>query len=205
MMKKDYLDQLEIDEISKKKIYFSIIESLLFTSGDPLKDREIASIIECDLETTRNLLVMLKESYNSEERGIMLISLNDEYQLVTKSTNTNYIQKLLKINTRQSLSQAALETLAIIAYKQPITRINIDEIRGVKSDRAVLTLAEKGLIKEVGRLEVPGRPILYSTTDKFLLHFGLENLEQMPILEDMINLENFKEEEFNDNENETKE
>lgn len=204
-MKNNYLDQLEIDEISKKKIYFSIIESLLFTSGDPLKDKEIALIIECDLETTRNLLVMLKESYNSEQRGIMLIALNDEYQLVTKSTNTNYIQKLLKINTRQSLSQAALETLAIIAYKQPITRINIDEIRGVKSDRAVLTLAEKGLIKEVGRLEVPGRPILFSTTDKFLLHFGLENLEQMPILEDMINLENLKLEEFKDNENETKE
>jgi segregation and condensation protein B len=203
-MKSDYLDQLEIEEISKKKIYFSIIEALLFTSGDPLKEKEIASIIECDIETTRNLLVMLKESYNSDERGIMLISLNDEYQLVTKPMNTNYIQKLLKINTRQSLSQAALETLAIIAYKQPITRISIDEIRGVKSDRAVLTLSEKGLIKEVGRLEVPGRPILFATTDKFLLHFGLENLEQMPNLDDMINLESLEEEEYI-NENETKE
>lgn len=203
-MKKAYLDQLEIDEISKKKVYFSIIESLLFASGDPLKDKEIASIIECDLETTRNLLEMLKYSYESEERGIMLITLNDEYQLVTKAINTNYVQKLLKINTRQSLSQAALETLAIIAYKQPITRINIDEIRGVKSDRAVLTLTEKGLIKEVGRLEVPGRPVLFATTDKFLLHFGLENLEQMPALDDLTNLEVIVTED-NNNEDETKE
>ena len=204
-MKKVYMDQLEIDGISKKKVYFSIIESLLFTSGDSLKDKEIAAIIECDLETTRNLLEMLKESYENEERGIMLIAINDEYQLVTKAVNTNYIQKLLKINTRQSLSQAALETLAIIAYKQPITRINIDEIRGVKSDRAVLTLTEKGLIKEVGRLEVPGRPILFSTTDKFLLHFGLENLEQMPVLNDLANLEILNEENLNNDENETKE
>jgi segregation and condensation protein B len=203
-MKKAYLDQLEIDEISKKKVYFSIIESLLYASGDPLKDKEIASIIECDVETTRNLLEMLKENYESEERGIMLITLNDEYQLVTKAINTNYVQKLLKINTRQSLSQAALETLAIIAYKQPITRINIDEIRGVKSDRAVLTLTEKGLIKEVGRLEVPGRPVLFATTDKFLLHFGLENLEQLPALDDLASLEIIATED-NSNENETKE
>ncbi|MFL0246677.1 SMC-Scp complex subunit ScpB [Candidatus Clostridium stratigraminis] len=203
-MKKAYLDQLEIDEISKKKVYFSIIESLLFASGDPLKDKEIASIIECDLVTTRNLLEMLKENYEREERGIILITLNDEYQLVTKAINTNYVQKLLKINTRQSLSQAALETLAIIAYKQPITRINIDEIRGVKSDRAVLTLTEKGLIKEVGRLEVPGRPVLFATADKFLLHFGLENLEQLPALDDLANLEILVDENDN-NENETKE
>lgn len=203
-MKKNY-DQLEIDEISNKKAYTSIIESLLFASGDPLKDKDIANIIECDIETTRNILELLKENYNTEERGIMLIALNDEYQLVTKAKNTNYIQKLLKINTRQSLSQAALETLAIIAYKQPITRLSIDEIRGVKSDRAVLTLLDKGLIKEVGRLEVAGRPTLFSTTDKFLLHFGLENLEQMPSLDDIVNLENIKEEDIQQYIEETKE
>lgn len=204
-MKKVNMDQLEIDEISNKKVYISIIESLLFTSGDPLKEKEIAAIIECDIETTRNLMEILKESYSSEERGIMLIALNDEYQLVTKAKNTNYIQKLLKINSRQSLSQAALETLAIIAYKQPITRLSIDEIRGVKSDRAVLTLIEKGLIKETGRLEVAGRPILFSTTDKFLLHFGLENLEQMPSLDDIVNLENLQEESIMQYADETKE
>jgi len=199
------MDQLEIDGISNKEVYISIIESLLFTSGDPLKEKEIAAIIECDIETTRNLLEILRESYSTEDRGIMLITLNDEYQLVTKAKNTNYIQKLLKINSRQSLSQAALETLAIIAYKQPITRLSIDEIRGVKSDRAVLTLIEKGLVKETGRLEVAGRPILFSTTDKFLLHFGLENLEQMPSLDDIVNLENLQEETIMQYTDETKE
>lgn len=179
------MDQLEFDEASRKKIYMSIVESLLFASGEPLKEKEIASILECDIELLRKVLVEMKESYEAEERGIILLTINDEYQLVTKPVNGSYVQKLLKINTRQSLSQAALETLAIIAYKQPITRINIDEIRGVKSDRAVLTLIEKELIKEVGRMDVPGRPILYSTTDKFLIHFGLENLKQMPSLESM--------------------
>lgn len=187
-MKKTYINQVEMEHISKKQMYFSIIESLLFVAGEPLKLKEIASIIECDIETTRELIEDLKEEYKALERGIKLISINDEYQLVTKPENSKFIQKLLKTNTRQSLSQAALETLSIIAYKQPITRINIDEIRGVKSDRAISTLLEKGLIKESGRLDIVGRPVLYSTTDKFLVHFGLENLKQMPSLDDILEL-----------------
>lgn len=185
-MKEIYSNQLEIEELSKKHKYFSIIESLIFVAGEPLKIKEIASIIECNIEKAKVLMDELMEQYKNMQRGISLININDEYQFVTKHENSSYIQKLLKTNTRQSLSQAALETLAIIAYKQPVTRINIDEIRGVKSDRAILTLLERGLIKESGRLEVAGRPILYSTTDKFLVHFGLENLEQMPLLEDLI-------------------
>lgn len=187
-MKKTYINQVEMEHISKKQMYFSIIESLLFVAGEPLKLKEIASIIECDIETTRELIEDLKEEYKALGRGIKLISINDEYQLVTKPENSKFIQKLLKTNTRQSLSQAALETLSIIAYKQPITRINIDEIRGVKSDRAISTLLEKGLIKESGRLDIVGRPVLYSTTDKFLVHFGLENLKQMPSLDDILEL-----------------
>lgn len=185
-MKEIYSNQLEIEELSKKHKYFSIIESLIFVAGEPLKIKEIASIIGCNIEKAKVLMDELMEQYKNMQRGISLININDEYQFVTKHENSSYIQKLLKTNTRQSLSQAALETLAIIAYKQPVTRINIDEIRGVKSDRAILTLLERGLIKESGRLEVAGRPILYSTTDKFLVHFGLENLEQMPLLEDLI-------------------
>ncbi|ERI91350.1 segregation and condensation protein B [Clostridiales bacterium oral taxon 876 str. F0540] len=186
-MTKMSMNQIEIDQISRKKLYFSIIEALLFVSGEPLKLREISSIIEQDMDSTKELIYELQRKYEEEERGIMLISINDEYQLVSKPQNSDYIQKLLKTNTRQSLSQASLETLAIIAYKQPITRVSIDEIRGVKSDRAVLTLLDKGLIKESGRMDVAGRPILYSTTEKFLLHFGLENLKQMPSLEEMLN------------------
>lgn len=188
-MKKVYINQVEIEQLSKKQSYFSIIESLLFVAGEPLKLKEIVSILELNADTAKNIMEELKEEYEGMKRGIKLISINDEYQLVTKSENSSYVQRLLKVNSRQSLSQAALETLAIIAYKQPVTRISIDEIRGVKSDRAVLTLLEKELIKESGRLEVAGRPILYSTTDKFLLQFGLESLEQMPDLEKFLDIE----------------
>lgn len=189
--------------MSKKQVYFSIIESLLFVSGEPLKLRDIASIIEADLDVAKEIIEELEERYEAEDRGIKVININDEYQLVTKPQNSAYLQKLLKTNSRQSLSQAALETLAIIAYKQPITRVSIDEIRGVKSDRAVLTLLEKGLIKETGRLEVAGRPILYSTTDKFLVAFGLENLKQMPSLNDILGFDNEAKEQY-DEETKTK-
>ena len=129
--------------------------------------------------------------YEDENRGIRLISINGAYQLVTKSENSDYIQKLLKKNKRHSLSQASIESLAIIAYKQPITRIDIDEIRGVKSESAIQKLVEKGLIKDIGRLEVPGRPILYGTTDEFLRQFGLETLKELPSL-DLYNDEEAK-------------
>ena len=133
----------------------------------------------------------IQRDYEEEERGIKLISINEEYQLATKAENSDYIQKLLKKNKRQSLSQASLESLAIISYKQPITRVDIDEIRGVKSESAIQRLLERDLIKEVGRLEVPGRPILFGTTDEFLRQFGLNKLEELPSL-DLYN--------YNDNE-----
>lgn len=204
-VKKTYINQLEIGIISKKSIYLSIIESLLFVSGDPMKLKEIASIIECDVDTAQELMEDLEQKYNTPESGIQLVCLNQEYQLVTKPQNSNYVQKILKIHTRQSLSQASLETLAIIAYKQPITRIDIDEIRGVKSDSAVITLLERGLIKESGRLEVAGRPRLYTTTDKFLLHFGLETLQQMPSLDQLLNMEDINISEITESDNEKEE
>lgn len=185
-MKNNDINQLEIETLSTKKLYFSTIESLLFVSGEPLKLKDIAAIIECSLKFTEDLIGELMEEYKEEKRGIKLIRINDSYQLVTKEENSDHVQKLLKTNNRQSLSQAALETLAIIAYNQPITRISIDEIRGVKSDRAVLTLVERSLIKEVGRLEVAGRPILYSTTEEFLKYFGLTNVGDMPSLEELL-------------------
>jgi segregation and condensation protein B len=188
-MKKIDINQLEIKEISNTLLYASIVESLLFTSGEPLKLKDIAAILECSSEFAEELMEKLKHEYDDSSRGIKLISINDEYQLVTKPENSQYVQRLLKVNTRQSLSQAALETLAIVAYKQPITRVSIDEIRGVKSDRAIATLLDRGFIKESGRLEVAGRPMLFSTTDKFLMHFGLENLSQMPSLDDLFNMD----------------
>lgn len=185
-MKKKFYDQIEINEESNREVYYSIFESLLFVSGEPIKLKEMAIIIESSENFTEEILKELMLRYEAEDRGIRLIAINDSYQLVTKPRNGNYVQKLLKSNIRQSLSQAAVEALAIISYRQPITRIDIDEIRGVKSDSAISTLVEKGLVKECGRLEVPGRPILYSTTEEFLKNFGLSNLKEMPSLDNLM-------------------
>lgn len=179
-------EQFEFKEVSNKDQLISAIEALLFVSGEPLSEKAIASVLRCSAEYTNELLEILSREYSESRRGIKLININNTYQLVTKPQNSDYIHELLKGNNRQFLSQASLETLAIIAYKQPITRIDIDEIRGVKSDSAVQNLIEKGLIKEKGRLQVPGRPILYVTTDEFLRQFGLDNLENLPSLEELI-------------------
>ncbi|GAA0723554.1 SMC-Scp complex subunit ScpB [Clostridium malenominatum] len=187
-MSKISLNQMDLEGKCVKNNYISVIESLLFASGEPLKIREISNILECSLNFAKELIQDMKVNYESADRGIRLLEIEDSVQLCTKKENFSFLQKLLKTNTRQSLSQAALETLAIIAYRQPITRIDIDEIRGVKSDSAVQTLVEKNLIKDCGRLDVPGRPILYSTTEEFLKNFGLESLEQMPNLEEVLNM-----------------
>ncbi len=185
-MPKNNATHSETHEVTNRLKYFSIIESLLYVSGEPLKIKNIASIINLELDYTSDLLDEMTLTYVNDARGIKLICINDEYQFVTKSENSSYIQKILRTSNRQSLSQAALEALAIITYKQPVTRIQIDEIRGVKSDRAILTLQEKNLIKESGRLEAPGRPILYSTTEEFLRYFDLRNLNDLPQLDSIL-------------------
>lgn len=195
----DIISQCEIRQVYDRKRYISIIESLLFASGDPMKVKDIASILECSESYTKEMLEELRMEYNKEERGIKLVCINKTYQLVTKPENSDYIQKILKTNSRQSLSQAAIESLAIIAYKQPITRVEIDEIRGVKSESAIQRLLERNIIKECGRKEVIGRPILYGTTDEFLRQFQLENLKELPTIAELsekeIALENIDEEE----------
>lgn len=189
-----------IDE-SKYERYFSIIESLLYVTGDPLEVDTIASILECSVEFATELLKVLEKVYERDEsRGIKLICINKAYQLGTKPINSDYLQMLLKTNIRQSLSRAALETLSIIAYKQPITRIEIEDIRGVKSDRAISTLVEKGLIKESGKKSVIGRPNLYATTDEFLKHFDFTSLGELPSLDNFIEDEELVELEEKDSE-----
>ena len=175
--------QVEFEEASKKQRIKSIIESILFVTGEPLSLRDISINLEMPPRYIEEILNEMITDYEVSERGIKLISIKGNYQLVTKSENSDYIQRLLKKNKRQSLSQASLESLAIIAYKQPITRIDIDEIRGVKSESAIQKLIEKNLIKESGRLDVPGRPILYSTTDEFLRQFELNDLKELPSLD----------------------
>ncbi|ACO84887.1 SMC-Scp complex subunit ScpB [Clostridium botulinum] len=185
-MNKDHEEQLEINEVSQKNKYKSIIESLLFMSGEPINIKDLATILNCKQDKVSSLLNEMKNSYVGKDRGIKILIHNRAVQLVTKPENSIYVEKLLKTNIRQSLSQAALETLSIIAYKQPITRVAIDEIRGVKSDRAIYTLLEKNIIKECGRLDVPGKPILYGTTEEFLKFFGLDSIEAIPNLEDLL-------------------
>lgn len=185
-MKKDQeieVGQFEFKGASKKEKLKPIIEAMLFVSGEPLSLRDIAINLEETPKYIEEVLAELMLDYEVENRGIKLISINGNYQLVTKAEHSEYIQKLLKKNKRQSLSQASLESLAIVAYKQPITRVDIDEIRGVKSDSAIQRLIEKELIREVGRLEVPGRPILYGTTENFLRQFGLQDLKELPSLD----------------------
>ncbi|AIY79882.1 segregation/condensation protein B [Clostridium botulinum] len=182
---KEKSDKLQIQflEEFQKKSLKSGIEALLFASGEPLTAKELSIYLEEELKIIENTIQEMIEAYDIQERGIKLISIKGSYQLVTKSENSIYIQKLLKKSKRQSLSQASLESLSIIAYQQPITRIDIDEIRGVKSESALQRLLERDLIKEVGRLEVPGRPILYGTTEEFLRQFGIKDLNQLPSLD----------------------
>ena len=178
------IEQFEFEEVSTKPKIKSAIEALLFVSGNPLTIKDFSNSLNLEEILIEQILKEMINEYELDEgRGIKLITINKEYQLVSKSENSNYIQKLLKKNKRQSLSQASLESLAIVAYKQPITRIDIDEIRGVKSESAIQKLIERDLIRETGRLDVPGRPILYGTTEEFLRQFGLKELKELPSLD----------------------
>lgn len=176
----DFLKDFEIVEDSDR--LKGIIEGVLFASGDPITIREIGEIINASEKKVEELVERLSKDYKKESRGLHIIRFNNKVQLSTKPEYGDYIKRLIKPGGRQNLSQAALETLAIIAYKQPITRIEIDEIRGVRSDRAIATLIERGLIKESGRLDAPGRPIIYGTTDDFLKYFGFKNIKELPEL-----------------------
>jgi segregation and condensation protein B len=164
-----------------------IIEGLLFAAGDEGLDvREIAEVLEIDWRAAEEAVEALSQSYLDEQRGLRISKIAGCYQMTTNPDHGIYFSRLAETPTRGSLSQAALETLAIIAYRQPITRIDIDEIRGVKSDRALHTLAGKELIQEAGRSEAVGRPILYETTKQFLHYFGLSALRDLPEAEKLM-------------------
>ncbi len=159
----------------------SIIEGLLFLSGDEgISVRQVAEITEQRPELAASALEELKEDYVSEGRGLQVVQIAGNYRLATLPEHAQYFERLAYSPSRSTLSQAALETLAIVAYRQPITRVEIEEIRGVKSERAIHTLNNKDLIHEVGRAEAVGRPILYGTTKSFLESFGLASLKDLP-------------------------
>lgn len=159
----------------------SIIEGLLFVAGDEGLDiKQLAQVLH-EEETAVALLVdTMRDEFRSFNRGLQIIEVAGAYQLTTLPEHAEYFKRLAASPTRATLSQAALETLAIVAYKQPITRIEIEEIRGVKSDRALQTLVAKQLVEPKSRAEAVGRPILYGTTKQFLDYFGLNALEDLP-------------------------
>ncbi|MCA0985842.1 SMC-Scp complex subunit ScpB [Guptibacillus algicola] len=163
----------------------SIIESLLFVVGDEGIDlKRLVEAISVEEALVVESINELQTEYADRERGFQIVYLGGSYQLTTNSKNAPYIEKMVEDPKNHSISQAALETLAIIAYKQPITRVEVEEIRGVKTDKPLQTLMSKLLIKEVGRAEKTGRAILYGTTREFLFHFGLSTIEDLPPLPD---------------------
>lgn len=167
----------------------SKIEALLFVAGDDgLTLKQLQFLTEADNEELQAGIKELETRYADSVSGICLKELAGVFQLVTKQEVAETIQKLVENPTVQALSQASLEVLAIIAYKQPITRVEVEDLRGVKSEKALHTLAAKGLVQEAGRVEGTGRAILYGTTKEFLNYFGLKNLDELPPLpEEAIN------------------
>lgn len=158
----------------------SIIEGLLFAFGDPLEDKEISKVIDISVKDVNRYLQEMKAEFEEQNRGIRIIKINNSYQLTTRPEHYDFIKAVVISRNQRNLSNASLETLSIIAYRQPITKLEIDEIRGVKSDKSIETLLQKKLIREAGRLDRPGRPILYATTDEFLRFFGIEKIEDLP-------------------------
>ena len=157
-----------------------VIEAILFVAGEPVDVKELQRALEVTEDETYQAISALESDYSYHRRGICLKRFGQHIQLTTRAEYAPYVERLLQPIQRQSLSQSALETLAVVAYRQPVTKLEIEAVRGVKCDYSVQSLVHKGLIEEVGRKDALGRPILYGTTDKFLSHFGLSSLDQLP-------------------------
>lgn len=162
----------------------SIIESLLFVNEKPMEVSKLASLLEVSHREIENYIEDLKRDYENRQAGICIVKVGGGYQMCSSPFNEEFVKKMVMEKNKQRLSVAALETLAIIAYKQPVTKMEIESIRGVNVDGVIKLLLERDLIKITGRKDVPGRPFLYSTTKKFLEHFGLNSLEDLPKLEE---------------------
>ncbi|MBQ8534499.1 MAG: SMC-Scp complex subunit ScpB [Bacilli bacterium] len=165
----------------------AVLEGLLFVVGeDGLTIDQIVDVLEIDEENAKALIMELKKDYEDDSRGLRIDFLGNRFKITTKFEHKAYYQKLIENPETNFLSQAALETLAIIAYNEPITRVQVDTIRGVGSTSIIRKLVAKGFIKECGRSEIPGRPILYETTSEFLDYFGLSSIEDLPNIEELI-------------------
>lgn len=165
----------------------AVLEGLLFVVGEEgLTFEQIEDVLSITEEESKNLLMELKHDYESEERGLRIDFLGNRFKITTKFEHKMYYQKLLENPETNTLSQSALETLAIIAYNEPVTRVQVDAMRGVGSTQIIRKLVAKGFIKESGRSNLPGRPILYETTSDFLDYFGLSTLKDLPDMQNLI-------------------
>jgi segregation and condensation protein B len=169
--------------VKNEETVFPIIEAMLFAMGQPLECEKITEVLELSGENGSYILEKFADTVNKSGRGVKIVKINDSIQMVTRSEYHKYVAKLMETKSQKTLSQASLETLSIIAYNQPVTKSMIESVRGVDSQNSVMKLLERDLIEQRGRLDAPGRPMLYGTTEEFLRIFGLENLSELPELE----------------------
>ena len=169
----------------------AVFEAILFTMGDTVEISKLAYVTGLDLRTAKKVLKKMEERYQAEGRGIMLTQFENAVQLCTKPEMYEYLIKIAKSPKKITLTDTVIETLSIIAYKQPVTRLDVENIRGVNCDHAINKLLEYDLITELGRLDAPGRPILFGTTEQFLRTFGVKSLEELPELS-TVQMEEFK-------------
>ena len=177
----------------ENKNYEAIIEAILFTMGESVELEKIADAIELDKKETQKIIEQMMEHYKDDSIGLQIIELDGAYQMCTKSEMYEYLIRIAKQPKRHALTDVLLETLSIIAYKQPITKVEIEKIRGVSCDHAVSKLVEYNLVCELGRLDAPGRPLLFGTTEEFLRSFGVQSLDELPALS-ALQVEEFKQE-----------
>ena len=175
----------------ENKNYEAIIEAILFTMGESVELEKIADAIELDKKETQKIIEQMMEHYKDDSIGLQIIELDGAYQMCTKSEMYEYLIRIAKQPKRHALTDVLLETLSIIAYKQPITKVEIEKIRGVSCDHAVSKLVEYNLVCELGRLDAPGRPLLFGTTEEFLRSFGVQSLDELPALS-AVQVEEFK-------------
>ena len=167
----------------------AILEALLFASGEPLTIGAIAKATSLSEQNIREIIRELTADYRDRNSGVVIAEIADGYEMATDPELAAWIRRMKNVHVSNKLSQPSIETLSIIAYKQPITKVEVDQLRGVNSDAAVKSLLDKRLIKIIGKKESPGRPFLYSTTNEFLQYFGLKNLTELPAIHDFFNTE----------------
>ena len=187
------MEELTIDNtpVTNEKDQEAVIEAVLFTMGSAVELKQLATAIGQDKETAKAAVERLMKRYQTGKHGMEILQLEDSYQMCTQSKYYSNLIRIASAPKKQVLSDIVLETLSIIAYRQPVTKLEIEKIRGVKSDHAVNRLVEYNLVCEVGRMNVPGKPILFGTTEEFLRRFGIQSLDDLPSM-NPEQIENFK-------------